>query len=227
MKARWQALEAKFAALQKREKGVVAVAALLGILMIGYDLWIDPASSRAANIQKQITRDKADMQSLQAQLAGLMAQLKDPDASSKAALADLKHQIAVVDQELHEYDRILLPPERVQELLRSLLARHRGLELVSLQTLPPVPLLALPEVKSTDGKTAPAVPAKGAGIHKHGIEIKISGNYLDLLAYVSDLERLPQRLFWGNMSLAVATYPKSELTLTVYTLSSDSIWLVV
>ena len=168
MKARWKALEAKFVALQHREKVVVAAATLLGVLMIGYNVWVDPASSRAASLKKQIAKDKVDAQSLQAQLAGLTAQIKDPDAANRAALADVKRQTAAVDQELHEYDRILLPPERVQDLLRSLFARHRGLELVSLQTLPPVPLLDLPEAKApggkaADGKTPPAASAKGAG----------------------------------------------------------------
>jgi MSHA biogenesis protein MshJ len=68
---------------------------------------------------------------------------------------------------------------------------------------------------------------KGGNIHKHGIEIRMAGNYLDLLAYVADLESLPQKLLWGNMALTVTAYPRSELTLTVYTLSLDPTWLVV
>jgi MSHA biogenesis protein MshJ len=231
MKARWQAMEAKFVALQHREKVVVAAAILISILMIGYDVWVDPASSRAGSLAKQITKDKISLQTGQAEVVMLAARLKDRDAPNKAALAEVKGQIAVVDRELHEYERMLLPPQRVQELLRSLLTRHRGLELVSLQTLPPVPLVAPVEPTAADSKAAdgkaPAAPVKSDSIHKQGIEIKISGSYLDLLSYVSDLEQLPQKLLWGSMSLAVTTYPKSELTLTVFTLSPDSRWLVV
>jgi MSHA biogenesis protein MshJ len=128
----------------------------------------------------------------------------------------------------------------VQELLRSMLVKHRGLELISLQTLQPTPLV--PPAKAADQVAGQAgqpsagqvpkadskmPPAKSESIHKQGLEIKIAGNYLDLLSYVSDLERLPQKLLWGSLSLTVTAYPRSELTLTVYSLSPDSRWLVL
>jgi MSHA biogenesis protein MshJ len=227
MKARWLALEAKFAALQTREKRIIAGATLAGILMIGFNLWVDPASSRAKKLTQQIEKNKLSLQTDRAEVARLSSQLQDRDAPNKAALADVKKQLEIVDRELHDYERVLVPPEKVQELLRSLLLGHRGLQLVSLATLPPTPLVA--PATATDGKPADgkAASPKSDSIHKQGIEIKISGNYLDLLAYVADLERLPQKLLWGGMSLAVTAYPKSELTLTVYSLSPDSRWLVL
>lgn len=230
MKARWQALEAKFAALQQREKAVLAGAAVFGVLMIGYDLWVSPAVTRADKLEAQIAKDKAALQTGQTDLAMLAARIKDLDAPNRAALAELKVQMAAVDRELGEYERVLVAPERVQDLLRSVLSRHRGLELLSLQTLAPAPLV--PPSKAQEGKDAkpgeakPATP-KGDSIHKQGLEIRIAGNYLDLLSYVSDLEQLPQKLLWGSMTLTVTNYPKSELTLTVYSLSPDSRWLVL
>lgn len=230
MKARWQALSSKFATLQPREKAIVAAATVIAIVMGGYSLWVEPAQLRLAAAKKQVAAGRADMQTFQAQLAGLKAQLKDPDAPNKVALAEVKKQIAAVDQELHQYDKVLVPPERVPQLLQSLFAHHRGLELMSLQTLPPAPFLASSVAKDDAEKTpvpATAPAAKDDGIQKHGIQIKMAGNYLDLLAYVAELEQLPQKLLWDSMSLTVAAYPKSELTLTVYTLSLDPIWLVV
>lgn len=44
---------------------------------------------------------------------------------------------------------------------------------------------------------------------------------------MNELEASPQKLLWGNLRLAVKKHPVSELTLIVYTLSLDSIWLVV
>jgi MSHA biogenesis protein MshJ len=84
-----------------------------------------------------------------------------------------------------------------------------------------------PEGKPAEGKSAVAVmPEAGSNIFKHGIEIKIAGSYNDLLAYVSALEASPQKLLWGGMSLS-SQYPVSELTLTVYSLSLEAIWLAV
>lgn len=236
MKARWQALSAKFAALQPREKVIVAAATVIGIVMGGHTFWVEPAQLRLTALQKKLAKDKSEIKTNQAQVSSLKAQLKDPDAPNKAALSEAEKRMSAAEREIHTFDNTLVPPQRVPQLLQSLFARHRGLELVSLQTLPPQPLLApaakaagdaKPEPKAPDGKAPPAPVAKSGMLLKHGIEIKMAGNYLDLLAYVSDLERLPQKLLWESMSLDVKTYPKSELKLTVYTLSLDSIWLVV
>jgi MSHA biogenesis protein MshJ len=239
MKARWQALEAKFQALQKREKIIVAAAAVLGVLLIGFNLWVDPASSRLSKLDSKLAKDRIAVQNGQSEVAAMTARLQDVDASNKAALAEVKNKMAAIEQDLRNYERMLVPPDRVQELLRSLLSRHRGLTLVSLRTLTSEPLVSphnhVAEAKpgapaktaeAKAGDTKPPVAAKGA-IYKQGMEIKISGNYLDLLSYVSDMERLPQKLLWGGMALTVGTYPNSELTLTVYSLSPDSKWLVL
>lgn len=233
MKTRLKALSAKFDAMQTREKRMVAAAALVAIVMGGYTFGVEPAQQRAAALAKQIVRQKADLQTAQAQLVVLKAQMRDPDAPNRQALAETRDKLAVADRELHEYDAKLVPPERVPQLLQSVLARHRGLQLVSLQTLPPAPLLApKAEEKPQPGAAAKPVPspapaAKGANLHKHGLEIKMAGSYPDLLAYVEELERLPQKLLWGRMSLATTAWPRSELTLTVYTLSLDPTWMVV
>ncbi|HEX8987411.1 MAG TPA: hypothetical protein VF816_05580 [Rhodocyclaceae bacterium] len=229
MKARWQALEAKFAALQQREKIVVSAATVLGVVMLGYQFWVDPAASRASTLQAQLAKDKVAIVADQAEVARLTAQIKDRDAPNREALAKVKADLAEVDRQLQEYERVLLPPERVQEVLRSMLTRHKGLDLLSLQTLAPAPLVAESEPPADAKGAAPKTPPAGKSdsIHRQGIEIRIAGNYLDLLAYVAELEQLPQKMLWGNMTLRVTAYPTSELTLTVYTLSPDSRWLVV
>ncbi len=230
MKERWLALSARFAALKDREKQIIAAATVLVIVMGGYMLWVEPAQIRAAALQKQIASAKAELQGVEAQVTVLRAQVKDPDAPNKAAMAEVNNQLAAAKQELHSYDKILVPSERMPQLLQALFARHRGVELVSLRTLPPTPLLgraaATPAAGKPDAKPAPPV-ARDSNIHKHGIEIKMAGSYADLLAYVAELEQLPQKLLWGNMSLTVVAHPRCEMTLTVYTLSLDSIWLVV
>ncbi len=242
MKARLQALGAKFAALQQREKALIAVASVSVIGLGGYTLWVEPPMLRAAALRKQIAQQKTEMQNLQAQLVVMGTQVKDPDAPNRAALKEIKSRLDAVDRSLRGYENTLVAPERMPQLLQSLVSRHKGLELLSLETLPPQPLLtpaAKPDAKG-EGKTeaksdpkaaeakAPAAPAaKGSNIHKHGIEIRMAGNYLDLLAYVAELDGLPQKLLWGGMSLEVTAYPRSELSLTVYTLSLDPTWMVV
>ncbi|GAB1392148.1 MSHA fimbrial biogenesis protein MshJ [Rhodocyclaceae bacterium] len=239
LKQTWQGWAQRFAALQPREKYLVVGALLFAVGFGGYSLWIEPAQLQKARLTKSIAQQQNEQTELQAQLLTLAKQDSDPDAANRAALAQVQQALADADRDIHGFDGVLVSPQQAPVLLQTLLGRHRGLTLVSLATLPPQPLIAPPaEKKAVDGKPAEAQPAPGAppapeaapeagsNIFKHGIEIKIAGSYSDLLAYVNALETGPQKLLWGGMSLS-SQYPVSELTLTVYTLSLESIWLTV
>jgi MSHA biogenesis protein MshJ len=72
----------------------------------------------------------------------------------------------------------------------------------------------------------PAVaPKPGSLLYRHGVEITVRGNYLDMIDYMNALESMPTQLFWGGAKLEVEEYPTARLTLTMYTLSLDSKWL--
>ncbi|HZV53701.1 MAG TPA: type II secretion system protein GspM [Rhodocyclaceae bacterium] len=224
MNARWQQLAIRYAALSRREQLLIAVAtiALVGFLL--YSLWVGPAAQRAAGLRKQMEGQQADLATLRAQVASLKSQLHDPDAANRKVMAELQARLSDIDSQIGRLDEKLVPPQRMGKLLQTVLARQRGLSLVSLRSLPPEPLI-MPPVEKGSAARAPAVPREN--IYRHGLEIRIAGGYADLLAYVAELERAPERLLWGGMVLAVTDYPRSELTLTVYTLSRDLDWLTV
>lgn len=73
----------------------------------------------------------------------------------------------------------------------------------------------------------PAVPAAKAPdlLFRHGVEITLSGSYLDMIAYMEALEAMPTQLFWGKAEFEVDQYPNARLTLTLYTLSMDKKWM--
>ena len=91
--------------------------------------------------------------------------------------------------------------------------------------VPPKKDAAAPNAKGAkqENKASP----EEAQIYKHGVEITVQGTYLDLLAYLAELERLPWRMYWGNLDLKVDEYPQSTLVLTLYTLSLDKAWLAI
>jgi MSHA biogenesis protein MshJ len=64
-------------------------------------------------------------------------------------------------------------------------------------------------------------------LFRHGIELTVSGAYLDLYEYLRTLERLPAQLYWGRAELSVSEYPSITLKLTLYTVSFDRAWLTV
>ncbi len=217
---RWRGWAQGFAALQPRERILVAAATLLVILAGGYSLWIEPGMRAAERLHNTLTQQAEETSRLNEQVAALAGRDGDPDSARRAALQRLAEEMAATEREIEALGNLLVPPQRVPALLQTLLARHRGLTLVGMTTLPPRPLSAQP---AADGTAAP--PA--ARLYEHGIEIRIAGNYQDLLAYVAELDASPHRMLRGGLSLTVRQHPVSELTVRVYTLSLESTWLVV
>lgn len=232
MKRLWEKHSAKFDAMSLRERALVAIAALALIVLLGETVFVEPLLAKQKNHQQQIDRQSAELSAIQGQLAALQPRLKDPDAGNRAALAQARNEIAAIDARLKGMEKTLVAPDKVAVLLEDILRHNRGLKLVALRTLPVSTL-----VERKDGK--PDAGAKGesaarpdpggteASIFKHGVEITVQGSYGELLAYLSQLEQLPQQMFWSKVRLKVDEYPKTTLSLTVYTLSLDKAWLVV
>jgi len=219
MKQKWQALAARFNALARRERLMVTLGVLLGGSFLGYILLIEPQLVRQTALTKRIAQMTGELSTTEAQLAAVRAKLKDPDAINRAALQQGRTELAALDTKLRGLENSLVPPEKMQAFLESLLSKNRNLELLALRTLPPTTLIERPETKP--------VAAAAANIYKHGVEIRIAGGYNDLLAYLAEIERMPQHIMWNRLTLSTEQYPRSVMTLTVYTLSLDKLWLVV
>jgi len=84
------------------------------------------------------------------------------------------------------------------------------------------------QLVQTNSDAAPAAqpnPAaaeeSSAGVYQHAVELRVSGNYNQILHFLIALERLPWRFYWQSLDYKVEHYPNAEVTLRVYTLSSE------
>lgn len=230
LRQRWAELQARYAALSRREQLLLAAALIVGPLLVGNALIADPQRARAAALQRDIARQSSSLAEMQAQVVQLQQQLSgDPDAQAKAELAALKAERARLDDELQTFGSTLVRPDETNALLERLLARQSGLRLVSLKTLAPSGVLADAAKNAEKGaeKGAEKAPERQFDLYRHGVEIRVEGNYGDLLDYVAQLERLQKKLLWGQLRYKVLDYPKAEMTLMLYTLSPDRAWLAL
>lgn len=221
----WNQLNRKYAALSRRERLLVALALVLGPLLVGNTLFVDPQWNRSKAMQNGIATQSTMLATMQMEAASLQQQLNvDPDAGKKAELTTLVAQREQLDEQLRQVGAALVRPEDMNELLAGLLVRHSGLRLISLKTQAPQSVLREKEaVKEADGKSV----ERSFDLYRHGVEIRLEGSYGQLQAYLVQLEKLPQRLLWGQLSYRVIDFPRSEMTLTVYTLSPDKTWLTL
>lgn len=227
MKATWERYAARFDALQFRERAMVVAAVLGGILLLGHVLFVEPHMVRGELQRKLAEKQRIELAQIEEQLRAIESRLRDPDADGRALLGRARAETAQIDARLKGFERTLVPPHKVAALLEDLLKGNRGLKLVSLRTLPASGLIERKPAAKTAEEAASAPAPAGADLFKHGVEIRIQGGYADLLDYLARTEALSGQLFWNGVTLSVNAYPRATLTLTVYTMSLDKIWLVV
>lgn len=225
MRTLWTRYAARFDSLTLRERAMVAGAVLVLIVVLGYVALLEPQWARGAQLRRQLAQQAEEIARIEEQLRGQNAARHDPDAASRAELATLRKQLDEVDARLRDVQQAVVPPERMADLLEQMLKRNRGLQLVSLRSLPAAPLLERKEGAAKDAGRGHDEAAAGGEMFRHGVEIIVAGSYADLTRYVAELERLPHKMYWNALSLTVDDYPRARLALTVYTLSLDKAWL--
>ena len=234
MTAQWKALAGRFNALQLRERWLIAIAMVASVVLFGFTLLIDPAMQRGKLAERLASEQTSQLASLQAQLVAMQSPERDPDIAARAELAALQQQLAELAGRLATMERSLVPPQRMPALLEDMVGEGGGLRLLSLKTLPVSPVLVrqqnkqdAAEVAEKTAVVANASELDGAGLYKHGIEIRLEGSYPSLTAYLQRLERSETKLLWSSVELSAADHPRLVLTLTVYTLSLERAWLIV
>jgi len=228
MKRLWQQYAAKMESATLRERVMIFAGIAVVLIALLNVALIEPELVKQRRLSVELAQRQGDIIKVQEQLQKIArVRQADPDQVSRRQLESLRRQIAEAEAKLTEEQRKFAPPDRIGALLEEMLSRNRRLQLVDMRTLPAAAL----SPGSAAQKPAPAAPAApnagGSPIYRHGVEITVAGGYLDLLAYLRDLEKLPNQMYWGKLDLSVTAFPQVTLKLSVYTLSLDLAWLIV
>ena len=182
---------------------------------------------------------------------------EDPNVVLKRKVEAIKAELAKGEVTLKAREAELVPPKRMTGLIEEMVSRNRHLQVEKLQSLAPVspgsdtpsPDAVLIEAAKaaaagstktivaeagqaaagkgpTTAQTSPA-PVSSTKFFRHGVELTVKGSYLELLQFLTELERVPYRIFWGGLELTTGTYPTATLKIRVYTLSLDKAWMAV
>lgn len=232
--------EQRFAALTKRERIIIALAAVIGTIALGDRFMLDPLRVKEKVLAKQIKLQKTELQKLDLQNYELELRIKDPDANEKRHLAEIRKSAEELEEKLNKIQSSLVQPEEMTRVLETLLGNSKTLHVINLRTIPAEAVVSGNAAKTAESSkkdaaspsaTALAKTAKpkddGTELYRHAIEVTVEGNYADLVDYLSRLEKAPKEMFWHKARLETVEYPKTRLTLTLYTLSLKKAWLVV
>ena len=241
MKQIWLRYAAKIDGLGLRERILVFLGAVAILIELVNVTMLSQQFAKEAELSRQIKEDQSQIAGIQAEIRTALETFNhNPDSAKRAQLNQIKGQLTQMGSSLQDMQKGLVSPDKMTAMLDDIFKQNGKLRLVSLRTLPAT---GLTEGEAHDGKDAvkdaakdAAKPASGAAgkagahgaadlVYKHGVEIVVEGNYLDLVAYMTALEGLPWQIYWGKAKLTVDESFKPSLTLTLYTLSLDKKWL--
>jgi MSHA biogenesis protein MshJ len=207
----------RFDRLSLRERGLVAVAVLAVVVMTWTAAMWDPLAAR----QQALASELSSLQETMVTTAQMLdaATMGDPASLALKKEEQLRQELEGINAQLASKSAGLIPPERMVQVIQDVLARQRGLTLISLHNKP-VTTLARP-VAGTQTATDEAGP------YVHPVELVIEGRYLDILAYLHALEALEWRFYWKLLELETVRHPTNRVRVEINTLSMDKDWIGV
>jgi len=215
----------RFDQLSLRERIIVLIAALLLIALIWDSAFMAPLDRERKSRLQQIDALRAEISGLDQSIEALVAQgATDPQKSGHVTADTLKNEIKELDRRLLGATSGLINPKEMSHVLEQVLRRAERLTLHGLRTLPPQGVIAPP---GSGIAAQPGAPASAAQIYKHGVELELSGSYLDTLYFLQALEALPWRFFWDRIEFIVEQHPRGRVKLRLYTLGLEEGWIGV
>ena len=227
-------LSSRIDALSLRERVALFAAAAAIILFLVYAVVLNPMYAKRAVLQGQIAQQRNNIAGIDEEITRKVREYaQDPDAALRARLQAVAAESVQLANGLRAVQKDLVAPHKIVPLLEAILQANGRLRLVSMKTLPVSSLDEEAEAAAaapvTVAGTATVAPAAkpAALLYRHGVQLAVQGNYLDMVDYMSALEAMPNRLFWGKAVLETAQYPQATLTLTLYTLGLERTWIAL
>ncbi len=222
-----QKLQGRWVMLAKRERLMLFLVGLFAIAGLLDTYLIEP-------VRQNMQATTAELTTLQAQTAKLvqdMANLKQGIGAHQRSplqseMLALQAKVAGQEAMLARLGDLMVTPANILPLMKQVLSRHADVQMLSLESLPPVGFVE----KHLQGNVADTAPTSESlnvsHIYQHSLRLKLTGNYMAVMRYVVDLKSMGHRIAWENAQM-VANYPSCELTLEVFTLSTQRAWLGV
>lgn len=221
MNKQWQEYSEKYLLLTAREQYLILVTGLVAIYFIIFHLFVDPVLIANNKASSNIERLSQSNQSIIISVAELEAALKtDPNKATRKKIAQFEAKLAKVDAKLLTLTSDLINPVQMRHALLDLLKLEKGVSLLSFELVGAEPLLALKSQSEDKTLTVQEQSKTGQNLYRHAIKIKLQGGYFELQAYLKQLEHLPWKFFWQEFNFKLTQYPKSELEIIIYSLST-------
>jgi MSHA biogenesis protein MshJ len=215
----YRKLSGKFHAMSLREQLLILICGLVVLILLMYTLLFEPLFDNSDKLQQNSESAKNEIATLIGQVAQLTEKLQtDPNDPVNERIDVLKREIHNITNQLEAQTDSLVPANKMAGMLESVLAGSKGLKLIELQSIAPIPILLEPAEEGENSK---------AGLYRHGVTLVFEGKYFDIQQYLEKLELLPWKFYWKKFDYVVGDYPTASVVLVIYTLSTNKAFIGV
>lgn len=211
----WEQANNWFSARERREKILLGLAVLIVIWLSFLHFSISPAQQRVAQKQEQVQRSAAELSMLNQEVKQLETLLqRDPNAELHARQSELEARQARLEERMSRSARIMTPAASVA-WLQALLDENENIQIIHFDTLPAEPVLSVSEREGLDTETG------SMNLYQHNVELTLIGEYHAVRDYVERIQGLPYNYYWKTLNYQVSDYPRAQVTITLYALSTS------
>lgn len=187
----WQTQAKRIDALSLRERVFLFLSIALVLAAVLDQFLIAPLTAEQTQARQHQQRQATELKTLRQQFAEAtqLNATDSPQGQLRAAIRAAQGETLGLDQQLQQRSGLLDNQSQLPEVMGRLLRQHGRLTLVKLQTLDEA---ALPQAHN----------AAPSSLKWRGVELQVSGDYLDLMRYLAELETALPTLRWGQMRLS-------------------------
>ncbi len=226
--AQWLAYSEKFSNTTAREQYLIIATGLVAIVFILYSVFLDAPFQRIEQLNRQISETQQSNQNNKNSIQVLeQALLEDPNVALRKELSQYQAKLGEIDEQLLSLTSDLIDPTQMRYALIKLLKLQKGVKLLSFEVLPARAVTKAklasndkPDANEVQVTSTSQAEPKQLRLYRHGIKIKLQGQYFQLKDYLSQLEGLTWKFFWQEFDYQLKEYPVSELEVEIYSLST-------
>lgn len=213
-------------ALTLRERLFVFAATLAVVAGTWEALLASPLAAREAAAQRTIETTRGRLEELDQALQLAAQGIGGGMTGHFDRLQTLRRSVGEGEETLRIFTSDLVDPAQMRLVLEDLIERQSDLELVRAANLAVRPIIE-PDA-AQDGMADEAAPADDTPtLYRHGFVLELEGSYLDCLAYLTEVERLPWQIYWHSIRLDAQNPPRNRIVIELYTLSLEEDWIGV
>jgi MSHA biogenesis protein MshJ len=213
----YKQLSIKFLNVSLREQMLILFCGLIIVILMINTVALEPIFDSSEKLQKKSSSADKEVRLLKQQVAALTDKLKaDPNNTLLEKLVLLKRQNQKISGQLKTETENLVPANKMASMLESVLAMSKGLTLIELRSIAPIPVSS--GVSEADKKAVTA-------LYRHGVTFVFEGNYKDIQRYLETLEALPWQFYWQKFDYSVVEHPIARVELEIYTLSTNKAFI--